>query len=238
VFCWLSILLAAASAVYGFWDPRFFLGTLLLLAALYYWLAIRWVDRHGGWPTAARNPGAKLLGWVLLAATVACVTLLVVLSVFIGYYQIPQNGMYPGRPAGSRLFAFRHPYRNPSEVRRGDVVIFTRVEAGQEYLYIWRVVGLPADAVEVAGDAVVVNGQPLPREKVRAEGGQVIYREPNGDAVYEVAYDVSPPEARPPDVAVRVPAAHFFVLGDNRYHAVDSRYFGPIPFESIIAKSW
>jgi hypothetical protein len=28
---WLAILLAAACAIYGFWDPRFFLGILLVL---------------------------------------------------------------------------------------------------------------------------------------------------------------------------------------------------------------
>ena len=38
--------------------------------------------------------------------------------------------------------------------------------------------------------------------------------------------------------ALTVPPGHFFVPGDNRHHARDSRHFGPIPFESIIAKKW
>jgi hypothetical protein len=46
---WLSVLLALACGIYGFWDRRFFAGLLWLLAGLWYWLAIRWVDRNGSW---------------------------------------------------------------------------------------------------------------------------------------------------------------------------------------------
>ena len=49
-FIWFSTASAAASGAYGFRDSRFFLGTGLLLASLWYWLSMRWVDRHGGWP--------------------------------------------------------------------------------------------------------------------------------------------------------------------------------------------
>jgi hypothetical protein len=49
VFVWLSVLAAVACGVYGFWDGRFFVGLLFLLAALMYWLSIRWVDRNGSW---------------------------------------------------------------------------------------------------------------------------------------------------------------------------------------------
>jgi hypothetical protein len=46
----LSLALAIASAVYGFRDSRFFYASpAFLVAALLYWLAIRWVDRNGSW---------------------------------------------------------------------------------------------------------------------------------------------------------------------------------------------
>lgn len=48
-FFWLSIALAVASVAYGFKDPRFFAGSLLVFAALWYYLSIRWVDQHGSW---------------------------------------------------------------------------------------------------------------------------------------------------------------------------------------------
>jgi len=45
----LTIALAIASVVYGFWDARFLAGGLLIVAALWYFLAIRWIDQHGSW---------------------------------------------------------------------------------------------------------------------------------------------------------------------------------------------
>jgi hypothetical protein len=48
-FVWICVLLAMGSVAYGFIDRRFFLGILFLLAALWYWLAIRWVDDNGVW---------------------------------------------------------------------------------------------------------------------------------------------------------------------------------------------
>ena len=59
---WLCVGVAPVFFVVSFWNPflRFFwfgswdlvfflLGVYFVLAALWYWLAIRWVDQHGGW---------------------------------------------------------------------------------------------------------------------------------------------------------------------------------------------
>ncbi len=43
-FMWLCIVGAVALVVLKHW-----LGSLLLLAALWYWYALRWVDKNGGW---------------------------------------------------------------------------------------------------------------------------------------------------------------------------------------------
>jgi predicted transporter len=50
-FVWLSVLAAVGCVAYAVWvgHPRWYAGLLFLLAALMYWLAIRWVDRHGSW---------------------------------------------------------------------------------------------------------------------------------------------------------------------------------------------
>jgi hypothetical protein len=46
-----SVLLAAGLAGYAAVsrDARYYAGLLFLLAALTYWLALRWVDRNGSW---------------------------------------------------------------------------------------------------------------------------------------------------------------------------------------------
>lgn len=48
-FFWLSIALAAICVAYGFVNPPAFAGGLLVFAALWYFLSIRWVDQNSDW---------------------------------------------------------------------------------------------------------------------------------------------------------------------------------------------
>ena len=152
------------------------------------------------------------------------------------WYRIPQNGMYPGLPAGSYLLVRPHAYRTSSDVRRGDIVVFERTENAKRYVFIWRVVALPGDSVQVTGQRVAVNGSDLPRQRLRDDGTMAVFRETNGPASYEVAYpkDVAVPD--PPAASLTIQQDQFFVLGDNRYDARDSRYFGPVQFAAILGK--
>jgi signal peptidase I len=143
--------------------------------------------------------------------------------------------MYPGLPAGSRLFTSRRAYSGATSVKRGDIVVFVREENGKPYNYIWRVIALPGEAIQASGETLTVSGQAAQRRHIRSADGNVIYREQIGDVSYEVAFASSPSDS-PPDVSMIVPPDHFFVMGDNRFDARDSRYFGPIPFSSIIGK--
>lgn len=165
-------------------------------------------------------------------------TSLVVLRLFFfNYNTIPQDGMYPGMPAGSRFITRRNPYRNIHDVKRGDVVVFTRGTNNGTNKYIWRVVGLPGDLVEVSNEAVSLNGQALKHETVRKEGQYLIVREWSGDASYEVAYNQTLDRSEPPPIAsMKVPSDHLFLLGDNRYMAEDSTFIGPVPFSSVVEK--
>ena len=174
----------------------------------------------------------KIATWTIIALLLA---LLAIKTFFSDYYRIPQNGMYPGLPSGSSLFTAKRAYSDASSVKRGDIVVFVREENGQSYNYIWRVVALPGEKVETSGETLVINGQPVQRQRVRDEDGKTVFQEQIGDAAYEVAFDASP-DSRPPDSTVTVPPDSFFVMGDNRFAARDSRYFGPIAFSSIIGK--
>jgi signal peptidase I len=97
------------------------------------------------------------------------------------------------------------------------------------------VIGLPGDTIEAAGERLVINGQPIARERLREEQGLGIFRERVWQASYEVAISQSPRDL-PPPASLTVPPDQFFVMGDNRFNAVDSRYFGPIPFDAIIGR--
>src|SRR5713226_3983590 len=105
-------------------------------------------------PTASKTK--KIATWSVITVLFA---ILAIKTFFVGYYRIPQNGMYPGLPAGRRVFAARHSYADASSVKRGDIVVFIREENGQRYNYIWRVVALPGEKVEASGESLTINGQ-------------------------------------------------------------------------------
>lgn len=175
------------------------------------------------------------------ATTILTVSLLVVLiaaivlkTFFIGYYRIPQNGMYPGLPAGARVFANLRAYSKPSDVKRGDLVVFNHDVSGARYVYVWRVVGLPGERIETSGETIRIDGQAVQRERVREADGKMIFREQLGDASFEVAF--APTTSSPPDAATTLSADQFFVMGDNRFEAADSRHSGPISFTSIVGR--
>jgi signal peptidase I len=165
-------------------------------------------------------------------------TLLVVLltkTFLIEYFRIPQDGMAPGLPEGSTLWIWKRAYSAPAQVQRGDIIVFARERAGKRYNYIWRVIGLPGDRIETRADELVINGAAVKRDYERAEAGADIYLEHNGEASYEVRLSQTPKDV-PPDVSLTVPADQFFVMGDNRLNARDSRSDGPVPFDAIIGR--
>jgi signal peptidase I len=174
----------------------------------------------------------KIVTWSMIGILLV---LLALKTFFVGYYRIPQNGMYPTLPTGSLLFTLKRAYSDVSGVKRGDIIVFVREQNGRRYNYIWRVIGLPGDKVQTSGESLIINDRSVGREWVKDAGGKAIFREQIGNASYQIAFDPSAQD-RPPDIFVIVPPEHLFVMGDNRFNAFDSRRFGPISFSSIIGK--
>lgn len=54
-FCWLCLALALGSCIAGFWDRSLFWGSGFVLAAFWYYAAIRWMDMHERWTPAGRK---------------------------------------------------------------------------------------------------------------------------------------------------------------------------------------
>lgn len=49
IFFWVSIGISVGCVAYGFVERRFLIGGVMVLAALWYYLSIRWVDKHASW---------------------------------------------------------------------------------------------------------------------------------------------------------------------------------------------
>jgi signal peptidase I len=178
-----------------------------------------------------------LIALVTLVGGVGSAAPIVVLLRF-GRWRIPQDGMAPGLPAGKAVWGHKKAYTAPADVRRGDVVIFRRVLEGVAYDYVWRVIGLPGERLAIRDDVVLVDDRPLPRRPLPARGGRTVFEESAGpDRRYAVAAPASPgPKSQMAPLVV--PADSFFLLGDNRHGAADSRDHGPVPFAAILARAW
>ncbi len=99
---------------------------------------------------------------------------------------------------------------------RGDVIVFNPPVTSDKP-YIKRVIGLPGDTVEIKDGSVFVNGIQLDETYL------------HGDTT-----DCQPRACDP----VVVPEGEIFVLGDNRAHSSDSRYFGTVKISEIVGKAW
>lgn len=176
----------------------------------------------------------KLTKWILF---ILLAVLLLVKFFVLDFWKIPQNGMYPTIPRSKRILCKRNPYKTVSDIKRSDIIVFkAEWKDGKQYDFIWRVIGLPGDSIIIQDQKIIINGNDLKLEEIREEYNYMIYKETNGEAIYEVAYFKERNSENSKDTQYDIPENHIFVLGDNRDNAFDSREIGTIPFDSIIAK--
>ena len=126
-------------------------------------------------------------------------------NVVIVNARIPSSSMEPTIMTGDRLIGDRIFYKG--DLHRYDVVIF-RYPDDETQLFIKRIIGLPGDVVEAKNGDIYINGTLDQRaQKMAAE---------------RLNSDFGP---------YTVPSDHYFMMGDNRNHSLDSRFWND-PFVS------
>jgi signal peptidase I len=172
------------------------------------------------------------IDWIVTIVGAVAIVLLVKAYV-VNPYRIPSSSMEPtlhcARPENGcearfsdRVLANRFIYhlRDP---RRGEIIVFDTPpqvvrQCGAGGTFVKRLIGLPGETVEVRlerGEGYVyINGkklnEPYVQEERRASSAAMSPR--------------------------KIPANHYFMMGDNRSQSCDSRQWGPISRSNIIGK--
>lgn len=174
---------------------------------------------------------------ILKLAVVAVICTLLVLSFTVRGFQVGSGSMEPTLQEGDCVVLDRFSY-HMREAERGEVIAFRfnpdqpeSLTQGSNFMaraidlmgevmhvthedteyYVKRIIGLPGDHVEMRSGFVYINGGLL-------------------DEQYPVIRDTT-------DTSFEVPEKSVLVLGDNRPDSYDSRFWGFVPYDSIVGRA-
>lgn len=156
------------------------------------------------------------------------VIVLVVNNVILINAKIPSESMEKTIMTGDRIFGFRMSYginfdffgkhisKKMKDPERFDIIIF-KYPDDESQLFIKRLIGLPGETLEIRGGKVYINGsqEPLDDSFVPEQPADLDF------GPYEIPEDC------------------YFMLGDNRNHSKDSRYWDNtfVTFDEIVGKA-
>lgn len=155
------------------------------------------------------------------------IIVLVVNNVVLINAKIPSESMENTIMTGDRIFGFRlayglninlfgneisHKWKDPE---RFDIIIF-KYPDDESQLFIKRLIGLPGETVEIRDGKVYIDGSETPLDD------SFVPETPTGDYGPYV-----------------VPEDCYFMLGDNREHSRDSRFWDNtfVQFDQIVGKA-
>lgn len=133
------------------------------------------------------------------------------------------------------------PWNSPE---RGDMVLCHMKKKGNTEFWLKRIIGLPGDTIQIKSNKVFINRIPLKYEQLKRESfslgpddevGEILAVESGFGLEHTVSYS-----SRESIISnfgpLVVSSNHYFVLGDNRYNSLDSRFLGQVPRKNVFGK--
>ena len=160
-----------------------------------------------------------LLEWVAVFVIALAVFWVVRLFV-VEPFTVPTGSMEPTIQIGDNVLGQKVSLRLGQEVHAGDIVVFRNPDATSDHdILVKRVIATGGQKVDLRNGKVYVDGKAL--EEPYAAGKSY------------------PLDMQAPGVAVSfpytVPEGLVWLMGDNRENSADSRYFGAVPTDNLIA---
>jgi signal peptidase I len=167
------------------------------------------------------------------AFVIAVILAIIIRAFFFQAFKIPSSSMEPTLLIGDHIlvnklvYGVRIPFTDERWPRikdpaRGDVIVFVFPEDRTKD-FIKRVIGVPGDTVEIKNKQVIINGKEIPSPYATWRTREIYPTE------------VTPRDNMKP---ITVPAGKLFVMGDNRDHSHDSRFWGFVPIEDVKGKAF
>ncbi|OEU53135.1 MAG: signal peptidase I [Desulfobacterales bacterium S3730MH5] len=167
------------------------------------------------------------------AILIAVILALFIRTFVVQAFKIPSGSMQPTLLIGDHIlvnkfiYGIKLPFSDSvlipiKDPERGDIVVFEFPEDTKKD-FIKRVIAVPGDTIEIRNKKVYINNLPID--------------DPYG--AYPNPHSMRG-AARPRDNfgPVTVPPKSFFVMGDNRDHSYDSRFWGFVKQSAIKGKAF
>lgn len=179
----------------------------------------------------------------LEAIVIALFLALFIRAFVVQAFSIPSGSMLETLQIGDYLlvnkfiYGIRNPFTNKvlipmGQPQRGDIVVFI-FPPDPSKDFIKRVVAVAGDTVKIVDKKLLVNDQPLDIPEAVFKDYHIIDQ---NDAW--ISANGASGRHRDNFGPYTVPPGYVFVMGDNRDHSYDSRFWGPVPLDNVRGKAW